>query len=242
VAPLLNDLTDQYKARVPVDCKLIITDKLFSPKINFKIELPTIDATAKARINNVLSDEVELNRQVFSFLLFRSFVTPAIFNANGGGVSAGNAAASTGSEMLSNKLSGFLNSYVGNVTGLKDLQVGLNYRTGTQTTGQAVDLALSKQFFNNKVSVDGNFGVNQGQSTSNQSALIGDVNVEYKLSEDGRYRVKGFNRTNNNTQVATSGGAFTQGVGLFYREEFETINQLFTRYINKLNEKKAVKP
>ncbi len=242
VAPLLNDLTDQYKARVPVDCKLIITDKLFSPKINFKIELPTIDATAKARINNVLSDEVELNRQVFSFLLFRSFVTPAIFNANGGGVSAGNAAASTGSEMLSNKLSGFLNNYVGNVTGLKDLQVGLNYRTGTQTTGQAVDLALSKQFFNNKVSVDGNFGVNQGQSTSNQSALIGDVNVEYKLSEDGRYRVKGFNRTNNNTQVATSGGAFTQGVGLFYREEFETVNQLFTRYINKINKKKVAKP
>ncbi len=238
VAPLLNDTTARYKGRFPVDCKLIITNKLFSPVINFKIEVPTVDATARARINNVLSDEVELNRQVFSFLLFRSFVTPAIFNANSGGVSAGSAAASTGSEMLSNRVSNFLNSYVGNITGIKDLQVGLNYRSGSQTSNQAVDLALSKQFLNNKVSVDGNFGVNQSQTTSGSSALIGDVNIEYKLSEDGRYRLKGFNRTNNNTQVATSGGQFTQGVGLFYREEFETVNQLFNRYLSKLKKNK----
>ena len=33
---------------------------------------------------------------------------------------------------------------------VKDLNVGLNYRTGNQNTGgQAVDLALSKQFLNN---------------------------------------------------------------------------------------------
>ncbi|MCC6372257.1 MAG: translocation/assembly module TamB domain-containing protein, partial [Bacteroidia bacterium] len=111
VAPLLNDTS--YKGRFPVDCKLLITGKLFQPLINFQIDFPNIDATAKARINNVLSDEVELNRQVFSFLLFRSFVTPQIFNANGGGVTAYNAAASTGSELLSNRVSEFLNSYFG---------------------------------------------------------------------------------------------------------------------------------
>jgi len=221
VSPLLNN-DSLYKSRVPVDCKLIITGKLFSPKIDFKIDLPTIDPTAKSRINNVLSDEVELNRQVFSFLLFRTFVTPAIFNANSGGVSAGGAAASSGSEMLSNKLSSFLNSYVGNLTGIKDLQVGVNYRTGAANT-QAVDLALSKQFFNNKITVDGNFGVNQNQGGGSSSSVIGDVNIEYKLSEDGRYRVKGFNRTNSIAQLQMFGGPYTQGAGLFYRIEFERI-------------------
>lgn len=239
VGILMNDTTPQYKGRVPVDCKLLITDKLFSPKINFRIDVPTIDATAKSRISNVLSDDAELNRQVFSFLLFRTFVTPAIYNSNSGGVSAGSAAASTGSEMLSNKLSGFLNSYVGSVTGLKDLNVGLNYRSGTQTSGQAVDLALSKQFLNNKISVDGNFGVNNNQTGSNSSSLIGDVNVDYKLSDDGRFRVKGFNRTNNSTQVSTSGGPFTQGVGLFYRLEFE---RLFKRQLDDEKKKKKINP
>ncbi|MEI8137791.1 MAG: translocation/assembly module TamB domain-containing protein, partial [Bacteroidota bacterium] len=239
VAPLLNDTTGRYKGRYPVDCKLLITNKLFSPNINFAIEFPSVDATARARINNILSDEAELNRQVFSFLLFRSFVTPQIYNTNGGGVTAGGAAASTGSEMLSNRMSEFLNTYFGNLTGLRDLQVGVNYRAGNQNS-QEVDLALSKQFLNNKVTVDGNFGVNSNQ-TKSSNGLIGDVNIDYKLSDDGRYRVKGFNRSNDNTQITTSGGPYTQGVGFFYREEFETFNQLFKRYLDKVKRKPPAK-
>lgn len=235
VAVLLNDTTGKYKGRYPVDCKLKITDRLFTPKINFAIDFPTIDATARAQINNILSDEAELNRQVFSFLLFRSFVTPQIYNNSAGGVTAGSAAASTGSEMLSNRLSSFLNSYVGSLTGLNDLEVGLNYRAGSNT-GNEVDLALSKQLFNNKVSIDGNFGVNNNQVSRNSSGII-DVNIEYKLTEDGRYRVKGFNRSNDNTQITTNGGPYTQGIGLFYREEFETVNELFKRYSEKFKKR-----
>jgi hypothetical protein len=141
--------------------------------------------------------------------------------------------------MLSNNLSNFLNSTVGNLTGIKDLQLGLNYRTKDAVTGQAVDLALSKQFLNNRVTVDGNFGVNNNPQARN--GLIGDVNVEYKLSEDGRYRIKGFNRTNDNTQLTTLGGQYSQGIGIFYREEFETINALFTSYLNKLKRNKTAK-
>jgi hypothetical protein len=230
IAPLLNDTT--AKGRFPVECKVLIGGKLFSPTINFAIDFPNIEPTAKARINNVLSDEAELNRQVAAFLLFRTFVTPQIFNAGGGGVTAGGAAASTGSELLSNRVSEFLNTYFGNLTGISDLQLGLNYRPGNQSNSEAVDLALSKQFFNNKVSVDGNFGVNSTQSR-NSSGLIGDVNIDYKLSEDGRYRLKGFNRSNDITQVTTAGGPYTQGIGLFYREEFETFTQLLKRYQRK---------
>ena len=246
VAPLLNDTTGQYKGRFPVDCKLKITGKLFAPNIKFAIDFPNIDATARARIDNLLSDEAELNRQVFSFLLFRSFVTPQIYNANNsGGVTASNAAASTGSEMLSNRVSGFLNTYFGNLTGVSDLQLGLNYRPGNQSNNEALDLALSKQFLNNKITVDGNFGVNNNTTATtqakNSSGLIGDVNIDYKLSTDGRYRLKAFNRSNDNTQITTTGGPFTQGVGVFYREEFETLNQLFKRYQAKLKKKNPSK-
>lgn len=237
VAPLLNN-DSTYRNRFLVDCKLIINGKLFSPNIKFAIDFPTLDATAKARIDNVLSDDAELNRQVFSFLLFRSFITPQIFNSNGGGVTAGNAAASTGSEMLSNRVSDFLNTYFGNFTGISNLQLGLNYRPGTQTNSEAVDLALSKQFLNNRVSVDGNFGVNGNSRYSN--GLIGDVNIDYKLSEDGRYKIKAFNRSNDNTQITTAGGPYTQGIGVFYRKEFETLKlfNIFTKKYSKQPDKK----
>jgi hypothetical protein len=47
--------------------------------------------------------------------------------------------------------------------------------------------------------------------------------------------LKAFNRSNDITQITTAGGPYTQGVGVFYREEFETFNQLLRRYFSKNN-------
>ncbi len=232
IAPLFPlDTTGTYKRRIPVDCKLLMKDKLMSPSISFAIDMPTLDENTAAKIQSVISDEAELNRQVFSLLLLKSFVTPLQY-AQGGGISAGSAIAANGTEMLSNRLSGWLSGLT------KQVDIGVNYRPGSQVSSEELDIALSKQLLNNRLSIDGNFGFNNNQTT-NSSGLIGDVNLEYKLTEDGRYRVKGFNRSNDNTQVTTQGGPFTQGVGVFYREEYETWAELYRRYIQKM--KKAPK-
>jgi hypothetical protein len=142
--------------------------------------------------------------------------------------------ASTGSEMLSNKISSWLNGVT------KDIDIGVNYRPGDALSSEELDLALSKQLFNNRLTIDGNLGVNNNSAntkTTNNSNLIGDVTVELKLTESGKYRVKGFNRSNDNTQVLNSGGPFTQGVGIFYREEFESLNELYRRYLGKVKKK-----
>lgn len=239
IKPLFpNDSVNNYNKRFPVDCKLYMKNKLTSPDITFGIELPTIDETTRSAVKSLLNDENELNRQVFSLLLLRSFVTPLAI-AGSGGISAGGAAAATGSEMLSNKMSHWLNGIT------KDMDIGVNYRPGGTLTNDELDLALSKQLFNNRLSIDGNFGVANNTAPSNSTSnknnntsnLIGDVTLEYKLSESGKYRVKGFNRSNDNTEAATSGGPFTQGVGVFYREEYENLNELYKRYLGKFKQK-----
>jgi hypothetical protein len=131
----------------------------------------------------------------------------------------------------------------------KDIDIGVNYRPGGTLSNDELDLALSKQLFNNRLTIDGNFGVANNNTASNTttaknnntSNLIGDVTLEYKLSESGKYRVKGFNRSNDNTEIATSGGPFTQGVGIFYREEYESLSELYRRYISKLKRNKIKK-
>jgi hypothetical protein len=207
---------------------------LMKPEISFELEFPTISDNVRSQISSILSDEAELNRQVFSFLLFRSFIPPVIYGTAGGGVSAGNAAASTGSELLSNRVSGLLDGLVGNFD--KDLQVGVNYRPGSQSNSDEVLINVNRNFLDDKLTVDGNFGA--GTSTGSSKNIIGDVNVEYKLSKDGRYKLKGFNRTNDITQQANTGGPYTQGLGLFFREEFDTWNDLYKRYTKKINKNK----
>ena len=102
-------------------------------------------------------------------------------------------------------------------------------------------LKISTQLFNDKLSIDGNVGVNNNTQTK-ASSMIGDLNVDYKVSDDGKTRVKVFNRSNDTYQITTSGGMFTQGVGVFFREEFDTGGELYRRYLAKLKRKKAPPP
>lgn len=242
IGPLINDVTGQHKARTPAACKLMMKHTLLKPDISFDLEFPSISDNVRSQISSVLADEAELNRQVFSFLIFRSFVPPVIYGTSGGGVTAGSAAASTGSELLSSRVNGVLDGIVGTFD--QNLQVGVNYLAGNQSNADQVLVNVNRNFLDDKLSVEGNFGA--GNSTTGTTKnFIGDVNVEYKLSKDGRYKLKGFNRTNDNTQYITTGGIYTQGLGFFFREEFDTWNDLYQRYLQKIkgnkksNEKKS---
>ncbi len=214
------------KKRYTVDCQLFMKGKLLTPDISFGIALPTVNETTRQQILGYLNTEQELNRQVFSLLLLKSFVTPLSLS-NQSGVSVGGAVGSNASEMLSNQV----NNWLSQITHTVDL--GLNYRPGNELSNEELDLALSKQLFNDRLSIDGNVGVNNNY-LNKTNTMIGDINVDYKVREDGKLRVKAFNRTNDTYQTSTQGGQFTTGVGLFYGEEFDTIGELYKRYLNKI--------
>jgi hypothetical protein len=77
------------------------------------------------------------------------------------------------------------------------------------------------------LSIDGNFGVANNQQTAAASSLV-DVNVEYKLTNNGKFRVKAYNKPNDFINYFTQ-GYNRQGVGLIYKEEFYTIGELISR-------------
>jgi hypothetical protein len=107
------------------------------------------------------------------------------------------------------------------------VNLGVKYRAGDEISSQELQLAMSTQLFNERLSIDGNFGVSNNASSA--SNLVGDVNVEYKLSADGRLRLRAFYQSNDNSAV-TNLAPYTQGVGVFYREEFDGVGELVQRY------------
>lgn len=216
-----------YKKRTPINLKLNITNTMVSPDISFDIELPTADETTKNKVRSILyvSDQQEniqeLNKQVFSLLVLNQFIPP-----NGGGTANySNVGSTTSTEMLSNQLGNWLSQIS------TDFDIGLNYRPGDEISNQEVELALSTQLFNDRVVLDGNLGVSDNKgATNNQNAsnLVGDFSIEYKITEDGKLRVKGFNQSNQFSLQRRSSN-YTQGVGLFYRKEFDRFGELFRR-------------
>jgi hypothetical protein len=136
------------------------------------------------------------------------------------------------SELLSSQLSNWLsqtNEFV---------NLGVRYQAGDQITSQELQLAMSTQLFNERLSIDGQFGVTNNPSRA--SNLIGDVNVDYKINADGRFRVKAYNQTNDN-MLFTNQGPYRQGLGVFYREEFDSWNELMKMYSQKMKFRKNQK-
>lgn len=225
-----DDSSSTLKKRYPVDLKLLMTGDLLSPEINFNIGLPTVDATISQTVMNYINTDAEMNRQIFSLLILNSFVTPYSIAGNSGGPTVGSVAGANTSELLSNQFSNML-SKISN-----DFDVGVNYRPGDEISKDELELALSTQLFNDKLSIDGNVGRNT-PNTQNANNFVGDVNIDYKLTDDGKFRVKAFNRANDINQVYSS-GPYTRGVGVFYREEFNTLGELYKRYLSNIKNRK----
>jgi hypothetical protein len=133
--------------------------------------------------------------------------------------------AATSFEMISNQVSNMLSQLS------KSVGIGLNIRPGSNAiTPQEAELALSTQVLNNKVVLNGNFDVrgttSATQLAGNTNQLTGDFDFEIKLTE--KLRFKAFNRFNDT--YSTSGlSPYTQGVGIFYNQDFNKFSDLFRK-------------
>jgi hypothetical protein len=106
---------------------------------------------------------------------------------------------------------------------------------------QELQVALSTQLLNDKVVINGNFDVGGNQATtggtgapSGNNSITGAFDVEYKINEKIRFKV--FNRSNDNFYI-DNGILYTQGIGLFYRQDFNKLRDLF-----KKSDKSLLKP
>lgn len=228
---LLLDTTDAYRRRIPVDLKLTLTDKLFKPAVHFEIDIPNLDAGTQSRVQALINSEQETNKQVFYLLALNKFATPSE-TQNQPQIATGDVVGSNVSELLSAQLS----QWASQISDKFD--VGVNYRSADALNSEELELMLSTNLFNDRVTIESNVGVtgNNTGSQQNTSNLVGDFNVEVKASKDGRLKVKAFNKSNTYDLTNASYSNYKQGVGLSFRQEFNRFTDLFRKKKKKETE------
>lgn len=142
--------------------------------------------------------------------------------------STANLGSVTTSELLSNQLSHWLSQIS------DEWDIGVNYRPGDEISKDQVEVALSTQLLNDRVSINGNVGYG-GQTEAQASDIVGDFNVDVKLNKSGKIRVKAFNESND--KLIYEDAPYTQGVGIFYREEFNSFSELLRNFWHKFSKK-----
>ena len=215
-----------YRNRVPVELVMKLSNQLTNPDIAFDIRLPASGETERAQLESVISTDLERNKQVFALLVMNRFLPPAGSGQGSTGLGASSVSATT-SDLVSNTLSNWLSQLS------QEVNVGIEYRPGDNISSEELAVALSTYLFNERLLVSGNFGVRDetvgSEVEGNQSELIGDFELQYMITEDGRIRLKVYNRSNTYDVTESNPDGFTQGVGLVYQEDFDTFGELFRK-------------
>lgn len=200
-----------------VDAKIFITGYLDNPKLQFLLNAPKASESAKAALDRINSDKVELNKQFFMLLLSGRF--------QGSGVSASDYGGNAALEALSGQINNMLDAVS------KDVRLNVDLKSNEATGQSSQAIGFEKNFLNDKLIIKGNFGVqnhaNKGAVNTTTSSFIGDLNIEYIIDEKGNLRISIFNESNNYSVIQDKNlGPFTQGISLIYSESFNRISEM----------------
>ncbi|MEI6434713.1 MAG: translocation/assembly module TamB domain-containing protein [Bacteroidota bacterium] len=203
--------------RIPVDCIIRLKGKLMNPEISFGIKLPNVEENIKNQVFAAIdtNNAVVMADQII-YLLAVSQFKPVV------GVSSNVDMSGTAISLVTNQLNSMISQISSNVS------VNMNYQPGSATTSQEFDVGISTQLFNNRLLIDGTFGMNTTSATTEQktSTIVGDINIEYILTKNRRWRARAFNRTNT-TSVLYNNSPYTQGIGIKYQRDFSNFGELF---------------
>lgn len=231
----LRDLMNQSeieattkRSSVPVNCILYLTDDLMSPSIRFDIELPNSDEALKQQVRNIINTDEMMNRQILYLLIFNKFYTPEYLQT-----STINIGSNEAYSLLSSTVTGQINNWISKLT--DSFTFGFNVRAHGvgETATQEYETAILYQP-NNRLIVNGNFGYRNDNLATNK--FIGDVDVEYLLSQNGKFRVKAYTHTVDKYTLKTA--QTMQGVGLIYKEEFNNAQELIHSFKDLFTSKK----
>jgi translocation and assembly module TamB len=226
-----------YRTNLDFQVYLKMKGSLESPEISFDIQLPpdergALNGAVDAKLSQMRGEETEMNKQVFSLIALNKFLAEdPLDNSNGGGGDPfSSTARSSASKLLSEQLSRASGKYVKGV----DLNVGVesydDYSSGQQQGRTQVQVGLKKQILNDRVSVQvgGNVDV-EGEKAkqNNASEIAGNIVVDYKLTSDGRYKLKGFRK--NEYENPLEGELTKTGIGLIFTKDFGRLRDLFRK-------------
>ncbi|MCC6839112.1 MAG: translocation/assembly module TamB [Flavobacteriales bacterium] len=221
--------TEAYKKRFPVEVHMHLSRNLMNPDVGFDVKLPTVDEGVRTQVRSALATQDDMNKQVFALIVLNRFLPSDATATSGEGSGFGGATAATSTELLSNQLSNWLSSFSSNI------DLGVNWRTGDLISQDEVELAVSTAVFNDRLQLNTNLGLAYGSGGTEQGAnsLIGDFSAEYSITQDGKLRLKAFSQSNDRNLNQADQALTTQGVGLAYREEFNTLGE-FLRKLSRL--------
>ncbi|WP_124979734.1 translocation/assembly module TamB domain-containing protein [Nonlabens xiamenensis] len=210
-------------AQVPVEVLTKLQGDLsfFDPE--FEIRFPNTSSVVSSELQYRLEDKSQRQLQALSLVATGSFYNP---NSIGSNAVAGNVVES---------VTGIVNDLVSREDSRFDF--GVSYEASERNPNS--DLQRSDRFgitlstqITDRVLINGKLGVPVGSTGATERTVIGNVQIEFLLNDDGSLRLKLFNRENTLQQLGQQED-YTQGLGLQYQVDFDSLKELYEKIFKK---------
>ena len=208
---------------IRVNCLMNIQGQAGAPRVEFDLDMPTVNSEEKQMIRSIISSEQEMNQQVLYLLGVGRFYTQGINNAEANNQEYGQTELAMQS-FLSGTLSSQINDVISHVIKNDNWNFGANISTGTEGWHNAeYEGLVSGSLFNNRLLINGQFGYRDNARQATPS-FIGDFDIRYLLQPNGNLALKVYNQTND--RYFTKSSLNTQGVGIILKRDFNNIGDL----------------
>ncbi len=218
--------TAAFNRNIPTEVTINLTGNLTAPEPDFYINFPGVSSVLKSDLDYKLSDANMRKTQALVLLASGGFVSNV--NVNEGNALVTGSLFERAGSLLSDMFSDGKSS---------NINVKLNYINGgrnpyAETNSSQFNLMLSSQI-NDRITINGALGVPVGGV--NESAIVGNVEVQVRLNDDNTLKARVFNREND-INFLGEGIGYTQGVGLTYEVDFDTMQELLKKLFKKKEE------
>ncbi len=210
--------SSEINRKVDTEVAIVLQGNLSNPEIDFLIDFPNVSSSIKSEIEYKLADKDTRETQAMALLATGGFITTT---------NAGNAVYGSLFERASSLFDDLFSDAEGK------FRVGLNYSQSERnpysddTDAARVGVTLSTQI-SDRILFNSKLGVPIGGREDN--VIVGDVEVQLLLNNDGTLRARVFNRENDINYIG-EGIGYTQGVGLTYEVDFNTFKELIKKVL-----------
>jgi hypothetical protein len=216
-----------FNKNIPTEVLIRLQGNLLKPDDPiFEIDFPNTSGTVASEINYRLSDPQRSQMQALSLLSQGIFINEVSVSMQG----------------ITNNLYQKASDIVSNLISEDDdkLKVGIDYLQGDKS--QLLDIATEDRLgftlstkISDKILLNGKIGVPIGGLE--QTLIVGNVQIDFILNDEGSLRAKVFNKENEFRYIGDELG-YTQGVGLSYDVDFNTFKDMIQKIVT--NKRKLI--
>jgi hypothetical protein len=207
-----------FNKKIPTEVLIRLQGNLLKPDDPvFEIDFPNTSGTVASEINYRLSDPQRSQLQAISLLSQGIFINEVSVSMQGI------------TNNLYQKASDIFSDLIGEEN--DKLKVGIDYLQGDKSalldiaTEDRLGFTLSTKI-SDRILLNGKIGVPVGGVE--QTLIVGNVQIDFVLNEEGSLKAKVFNKENEFRYIGDELG-YTQGVGLSYNVDFDTFKELIKK-------------